>query len=55
MKTVFIANNPRTTRKFVEAVARTLEWARAAPWELPLAADAQRRPISHDTQYTVRR
>ena len=33
MKTRFIADNPKTARKFVEAVGRAVEWARATPRE----------------------
>jgi ABC-type nitrate/sulfonate/bicarbonate transport system substrate-binding protein len=31
MKTAFIRDNPRTARKFVEAVGRAVEWARETP------------------------
>jgi ABC-type nitrate/sulfonate/bicarbonate transport system substrate-binding protein len=37
MKSDFIAKNPKTSRKFVEAVARALEWARETPRERVLA------------------
>jgi ABC-type nitrate/sulfonate/bicarbonate transport system substrate-binding protein len=37
MKTSFIADHPNTARKFVEAVARAIEWARETPREQVIA------------------
>jgi ABC-type nitrate/sulfonate/bicarbonate transport system substrate-binding protein len=37
MKTDFIRQHPRTARKFVEGVARALEWARETPSEQVIA------------------
>jgi len=37
MKTSFIARNPNTARKFVEATAKALEWARQTPREEVIA------------------
>jgi ABC-type nitrate/sulfonate/bicarbonate transport system substrate-binding protein len=37
MKTSFIRDNPKTARKFVEAVGRAIEWARHTPREQVIA------------------
>lgn len=37
MKTEFIRDNPRTARRFVEGVARALEWSRQTPREQVIA------------------
>jgi ABC-type nitrate/sulfonate/bicarbonate transport system substrate-binding protein len=37
MKRRFIAEHPKTTRKFVEAVGRAIEWARTTPREQVIA------------------
>lgn len=37
MKTSFIAEHPKTARKFVEAVARAIEWARQTPRQQVIA------------------